>query len=572
MRDDNHSRNYPPNDPYRRQPAGAGNPQGDPLAELARLIGQNDPFSDFARDQRHAPPPAFDPRRAEPAPADWTTQPNPAYAQPAPYRDVPQGRQPEPHPGRQPEPHYARQPEQQPPYLQNAPAQDGYRAAPEEHHFSDPFGGPAPSDASFPPRDDRQRDDRQYAARDYAPREHDPREQAAPPAQRAAQNFDPQQFADPRYAAPAYGDPRGYGDQQQGYPPQNSFGQQNSFQPAQGQQAYGSDPYYRGAPHDEDMYEDQPRARRRGGLLTVMAVLTLAVVGTAGAFGYRTLFSGAGSVLTPPTIRADAGPNKVVPTSQTTDSSGKMIYDRVGEKSQAERVVSREEQPVDLKNAAPPPRVVLSSGMPNPVAPVPSAPVPPAATPFASPSSPAAASTASTEPKKVRTVTIRPDQPAVEPAAQTPVTRQASAAEQPIPPANTTVRTTTIRQQPAAAAPSDSNAPLSLTPNSSTQQRAPMRTASAPATRPLTTSSSDSAFAVQVTSQRSEAEAQSSFQALQAKYPNVLGSRQAMIRRADLGDKGTYYRAQVPFGSQSEASDFCASLKAAGGQCVVQRN
>jgi hypothetical protein len=179
---------------------------------------------------------------------------------------------------------------------------------------------------------------------------------------------------------------------------------------------------------------------------------------------------------------------------------------------------------------------------------------------------------ASTEPKKVRTVTIRPDQPAVEPAAQTPVARQASAAEQPIPPANTTVRTTTIRQQPAAAAPNDSNAPLSLTPNSSTPQRAPMRTASAPAARPLTTTSSDSAFAVQVTSQRSEAEAQSSFQALQAKYPNVLGSRQAMIRRADLGDKGTYYRAQVPFGSQSEASDFCASLKAAGGQCVVQRN
>ena len=152
------------------------------------------------------------------------------------------------------------------------------------------------------------------------------------------------------------------------------------------------------------------------------------------------------------------------------------------------------------------------------------------------------------------------------------MTRQASAAEQPIPPANTTVRTTTIRQQPAAAAPSDSNAPLSLTPNSSAQRGAPMRTASAPAARPLTTNSSDSAFAVQVTSQRSEAEAQSSFQALQAKYPNVLGSRQAMIRRADLGDKGTYYRAQVPFGSQSEASEFCASLKAAGGQCVVQRN
>lgn len=566
MRDDNHSRQYPPNDPYRRQSAGAGNPQGgDPLAELARLIGQNDPFSDFARDKGHAPPPAFDPRRADPAPSDWPAQQAPAYGQPAPsYRDAPQARQApqgrptEPYQGRQPEPHHG--------YAQNAPAQESYRTAPEEHHFSDPFGGPAPTDAQFPPHDDQHYAPREFAPREFAPREHTAREQAAPAAQRGGQNFDPQQYADPRYGAPAYG------DQQYGHE------QQNSFPPAQGQQGYGSDPYYRGMPHDEDMYEDQPRARRRGGLLTVMAVLTLAVVGTAGAFGYRTLFSGSGSVLTPPTIRADAGPNKVVPMAQGTDASGKMIYDRVGEKNQTERVVSREEQPVDLKNATPPPRVVLSSGMANPVAPVPNTPVPPAATPFASPSSPAAAPTASapsgsasTEPKKIRTVTIRPDQPAVEPVAQTPVARQASAAEQPIPPANTTVRTTTIRA-PTAAAPSDSNAPLSLTPNSSTQQRAPMRTASAPAARPLTTTSSDSAFAVQVTSQRSEADAQSSFQALQAKYPNVLGNRQAMIRRADLGDKGTYYRAQVPFGSQSEASEFCASLKAAGGQCVVQRN
>ena len=43
--------------------------------------------------------------------------------------------------------------------------------------------------------------------------------------------------------------------------------------------------------------------------------------------------------------------------------------------------------------------------------------------------------------------------------------------------------------------------------------------------------------------------------------------------RADLGDKGVFYRAMVgPFGSQDEAAQFCGSLKTAGGQCVVQRN
>jgi cell division septation protein DedD len=80
-------------------------------------------------------------------------------------------------------------------------------------------------------------------------------------------------------------------------------------------------------------------------------------------------------------------------------------------------------------------------------------------------------------------------------------------------------------------------------------------------------------YVVQISSQRSESDAQASFRALQGKFPSVLGSRTALIKRADLGDKGTYYRAMVgPFGSQDEASQLCGSLKSAGGQCVVQRN
>ena len=57
------------------------------------------------------------------------------------------------------------------------------------------------------------------------------------------------------------------------------------------------------------------------------------------------------------------------------------------------------------------------------------------------------------------------------------------------------------------------------------------------------------------------------------KFPGVLGSRAPVIKRADLGDRGVYYRALVgPFGTPDEASQFCGSLKTAGGQCVVQRN
>jgi SPOR domain len=80
-------------------------------------------------------------------------------------------------------------------------------------------------------------------------------------------------------------------------------------------------------------------------------------------------------------------------------------------------------------------------------------------------------------------------------------------------------------------------------------------------------------YLVQVSSQRNEADAQASYRALQGKYPKVLGSRSPLIKRADLGDKGVYYRALVgPFGTPDEASQFCGSLKTAGGQCVVQRD
>ncbi len=95
---------------------------------------------------------------------------------------------------------------------------------------------------------------------------------------------------------------------------------------------------------------------------------------------------------------------------------------------------------------------------------------------------------------------------------------------------------------------------------------APVATAPAPAP-------SAGGYTVQVTSQRSEAEAQASFKSLQAQYPSQLGNRQPIIHRADLGDKGTYYRALVgPFASSEAAAAMCSNLKAAGGSCIVQKN
>ena len=80
-------------------------------------------------------------------------------------------------------------------------------------------------------------------------------------------------------------------------------------------------------------------------------------------------------------------------------------------------------------------------------------------------------------------------------------------------------------------------------------------------------------YAVQVCSQPTEEEAQSSFRDLQAKYPNLLGGRTPIIRRTDLGVKGIYFRAMVgPFASTDQATELCSNLKAAGASCLVQKN
>jgi cell division septation protein DedD len=84
----------------------------------------------------------------------------------------------------------------------------------------------------------------------------------------------------------------------------------------------------------------------------------------------------------------------------------------------------------------------------------------------------------------------------------------------------------------------------------------------------------DGGYVVQISAERSDAKAQSSFKTLQSRYPRVLGDRSPpLIRRVELGKKGTFYRAQIgPFDTIEQAKQLCARLKSAGGHCMVQKN
>ena len=392
--------------------------------------------------------------------------------------------------------------------------------------------------------------------------------QQTPQPQQAQQHAQHEQWAPQPYPAQSYHEHADFhaGHEQSGY----------DQQPGSDRDPYYQDDQYRG---DADQgYDDEPpRKGRRGTIIAIAAVVALAVVGTAGAVGYRALFGSSGNS-PPPVIKADVTPTKVVPAAKSEPQSNKMIYDRVGERSSGEKLVSREEQPVDINKPSP------QGSFPNVIA---------ANQPMASTSG-ASSLAAVDQPKRVHTIPIRPDQPMnTDPAPQTraaappaPTPRAAApqpqrmASAPPITTADAENNAPVTRSAPPRTAAPSRNAPLSLNPNAAAPapQAAPVQTAStqpvrnaAPASAAAT--SANGQFAVQISSQRSEDEATAAFRALQAKYPSQLGGRQPLIRRADLGAKGIYYRALVgPFANGSDAVELCQSLKTAGGSCIIQKN
>jgi hypothetical protein len=411
------------------------------LAELARLIGQDEAFGAIVRNSARAEPQ----REPDPPPSSWRGRSEPAGWQPR-------------HEPAETHDSYAYGHDQQ----AHAPA------AYDPHHYDDGHAAVATHDA-------------------------------------------------PAAAAGHYGDDAGgeyYGE-------------------GEGQE--GHEGHYEG----EEEYADPVPQRRRGAVVMVAAVIGLALVGTAGAFGYWAWSTGPRGE--PPLIKADTTPNKVVPATQGDGAGNKRVYDRFSDQGgTAERIVSREEAPADIKSA---PRFPTGGMVFGP------APTPPTAAPPPSAAPAPSGVSANGDPHRVRTEVIRPSQVAVADIDQPVAPAPTAAATPPSPPPAPAKQPARTRQaaQPPAAQPAE-----------------------APAAREPAPSGG---FVVQLSSQRTEEEARASFKALATKYAAVFGDREPLIKRVNIPDKGTYYRAQVgPFASASEANHFCSNLKIVGGQCIVQRN
>ncbi len=519
--------------PRNRAPAGASPraPIDDPLAELARLIGQSDPGEEY----RDAGDGEADDDAVPEAGMDWA-------------------------------------------------ADDSYDAPPREHGDEPPLSRQLPRPE---PRFNDTRDDPQ----DYAP-------------------ANAQRYRDEP-------EPAAYGRQLPAFLPRARdvrYQYDDAEHDAGDEQTYAL----------EDYDEEAESPRRRSGFVIVAAVLGLAVLGTAGAFAYRAMFGGSMLPSLPPIIKAEDGPTKIMPNVGDAHGAATKQADASAAGS-GEKLVSREEKPVDVPApVTTAPRVIstipifpaptpgapgappLSAPMPNvlgpvaqanpagPAAPLPAMPAPAAPglgvsdgniAPIAA-ANPAASALPGS--KKVHTVLIRPDQPGTAPDAAAapppaPARPAAAAASRPTAAMAAPRPSASPPARPSPAPQGGGNAPLAIVPpQGDAAPPAPVhpRTALArpSALAPAAAASEPAAasgggYAVQVTSQRSEAEAQAAFRALAAKYPDQLGGHAPIVRRADLGAKGIYYRALVgPYASMEQAAGVCSSLKAAGGTCIVQKN
>ncbi|MFE1598732.1 SPOR domain-containing protein [Methylobacterium sp. ID0610] len=323
---------------------------------------------------------------------------------------------------------------------------------------------------------------------------------------------------------------------------------------------------------------EAPRGRRR--LALVGSALGIVAVAAGGALTWKALHPHRGSGA-PIVVAADPAPLKIAPQNAggvEIPDQNKQIYERNAKDGQI-KIVNREEQPLDVKQAA---RALTSEA-------------PTAGTPAPPPGAPVSLLTESLgEPRRVRTVSVRPEPPPFEaqraaqqgtqggpapaapvptmtlpdptPAAATPRSAARSAATTPAPApvatpepqAADTVASTTVGAPKAKPAPqrvaSAEQPPIKPAPAASPETQAPV-----------------GGFSVQLSVRATEREARAAFVQAQERYHAELAGQSPLIRQAEVNGK-TIFRVRVGPMSKESANGLCSKLQAAGGTCFVAKN
>lgn len=308
--------------------------------------------------------------------------------------------------------------------------------------------------------------------------------------------------------------------------------QQGQFLRQSVRQADGKDD---GGSFTDPVFDDEYYGRdKEGGKGRTIGLIIGVVVGAiiAGAAAWTVFGPGAGQeTARTPLIVAKPEPYKSRPDDpggMQVENQDKLVYERVGGATAppgAENILPPPEEPRAPEiapeiAAEPAPEVVVESA-PAPAAPV-SVPSPAAEAPISEPS------TIPNEPEAAPEIA----QP-VTPAVETPQAPQVVAApESPTRPA-------------ALAAPTSAG---SIDPLSGDHL-------------------------IQIAALRTEEAAQGEWQRLSNRYSSLLGSYRPVIVRADLGERGIFFRLRAgPLNGRTAADSLCESLKAENIGCLVVRN
>lgn len=322
--------------------------------------------------------------------------------------------------------------------------------------------------------------------------------------------------------------------------------------------------------------------RSRRPLYVMAAMIVAGLAGIGASFGFKGAVSHQDELAT---IKAADVPSKIQPetvaaVSETPSQDAAILGGPPQQPPVA--VVNNVEQPADLsaqasvtENPAEPPRAAadLAAGAASV-----SVPPPPAQAQLQPPRGPHSIAEL-IEPKKVKTVSVRPDGTLLpndappqltEPAVPVPAARPAiaSAAKAATPKSAARVATT---PRPATA---DVNGVPQPTRNSAAPKAKRVEVADARDQAPaaeLSPASADN-FAVQLAAPGTEQEAREAQVRLLKKFSAELAPFHTSIRKASVGGK-LVYRVRVPgFASRDEAIALCQKLQSEGGNCFVAKN
>lgn len=309
---------------------------------------------------------------------------------------------------------------------------------------------------------------------------------------------------------------------------------------------------------------EEPRSHRP--LYLMAAIIIVGMAGIGASFVLKGARTDQQEIAT---ITAPEGPAKVaVEAAGASTSTGTeaTVLER-GQQGQRVGLVDTREQPVDLSQVQErAPRVIVTDGSGKGAIGAAQVPVPVPPTQVQAQRAPEAPAgiAALIEPRKVKTVSVRPDgtlvpnAPAPVPAVDVPLP-----ARRPAAPVAKAATPKLVERAPTTPKPV-ATPPAAAEPRESLAAALPPTSAASPAPASGT-------YAVQLAAPESEQEAR----AIQVKILKKLGADLAgyrtSIRKAAVGEK-TVYRVRVGDLSREEAVGLCQKMKSGGTDCFVAKN